>query len=456
MTIEIMRALDGVSPVAGEEALRERLDLGRALEAYRYFYPTVSLDAVLRGIRVAGAEDNRSVVLVDWGTHHAGFTGSSDAPHAFAPLDLRKAGPMVCEIPRGNYAGWLNDHDHRWIQDVGVPGPDAGRGGKYLLLPPDYPGERPEGYFVARSATYKVWLACQALPAERDPAPVNRLRALNVYPLEQAANPPRAEFIDATARPIDTSCLRWEDNLSFWQALRDIIDDEPGRAEDRVMYGLLAALGIAKGRQFAPDLRMRGILQEAARVGREQLLSAVFASRRTDRLGWPDRRWEWPALRHENGAFERHGIPDLEARERWFAQAVGASPGLFQRAAGAGTLAWLCARDAHGELLDGRTSYRLLLPQPVPARGGWSLTIYDAQTRSQVQTDQGRAALRFPPDETTGEAPLQLNVGSTGPGAEHFIKTRPGKRWFAYLRLHGPLQPALDGRWRPGDLEPTT
>ena len=45
----------------------------------------------------------------------------------------------------------------RWVIDFGLPGPDRGEGGKYLLLPPGYDGPLPEGgYFVARARTTRV------------------------------------------------------------------------------------------------------------------------------------------------------------------------------------------------------------------------------------------------------------------------------------------------------------
>src|SRR5262249_58470698 len=92
------------------------------------------------------------------------------------------------------------------------------------------------------------------------------------------------------------------------------------------MYGLLAALGIEKGKPFAPDARMKGILEKAAKAGRDQMLVSAFASDRPDRLAWKDRRWEWAGLVPGSAQFEpKRGI-DLEARDRWFIQAIVTSP----------------------------------------------------------------------------------------------------------------------------------
>src|SRR4029077_9954993 len=106
------------------------------------------------------------------------------------------------------------------------------------------------------------------------------------------------------------------------------------------------------------------------------------------------RRWEWAALRHENADFRSNGYLDLEARDKWFYQAIGASPAMFRRQAGSGSLYWLGTRDGNGAFLDGGRSYKLTVPQPVPCQLFWSVTVYDAETRSQVQTAQQKAALR--------------------------------------------------------------
>src|SRR5262249_45828221 len=84
---------------------------------------------------------------------------------------------------------------------------------------------------------------------------------------------------------------------------------------------------------------------------------------------------------------------DLEAREKWFYQAFGMSPAMVRREPGAGSLYWLGTRDKNGNYLDGTKSYELVVPRPVPAGLFWSVTVYDADTRSQIETKQGRAAL---------------------------------------------------------------
>jgi hypothetical protein len=164
----------------------------------------------------------------------------------------------------------------------------------------------------------------------------------------------------------------------------------------------------------------------------------------------------WAALRFENGSFDTPEYRDTCARDKWFFQAIATSPAMFRRDAGAGSLYWLGLRDRSGAYLDGGNSYRLTVPLPVPKKLFWSVTVYDAETRSQVQTDQGKAALRslFELKEVSGSS-TDLFFGPTPPaGSEgRWIKTIPNKGWFVYFRIYGPEKPAFDGSWKPGDFE---
>src|SRR5262249_22038348 len=153
---------------------------------------------------------------------------------------------MVIELPPGPFIGLVNDHNQSWVLDMGLPGPDAGKGGKHLVLPPDYKGEIPDGYYVGRSASLKNLFAIRALPVGGDvPKAMDGLRAVKVHPLGSDAN---LAVVDTTERAMDNTSLRWEDNIQFWQVLQRIVDEEPLVTAFLPMYGLLSELGIEKGK----------------------------------------------------------------------------------------------------------------------------------------------------------------------------------------------------------------
>ncbi len=436
---------------------RNDADFQRAMTAYRFWYPTVSVEGIFNGNRELGIKDGESWGMAAAGPRQVGFTLNSDTPYGSAVIDLSQ-GPVVIELPPGPYIGLVDDHNQGWVQDLGIPGPDAGKGGKHLVVPAGYKGAIPKGYHVGTSPSLKNLFAVRALPVNGDvPRALNALRAIRIYSLSSAAKPQLLKIVDTSDKRMDSSSLRWEDNLQFWQVLHKIIDEEKLVPQFLPMYGLLAELGIEKGKPFNPDARMKDILERAARAGRDQMLVSAFDSARPDRVNWPDRKWEWVGLTPGSAQFETPAGMDLESRDRWFAQAIVTSPAMFRRSAGAGSLYWMAVRDGAGAFLDGGKNYKLTIPQPVPGKLFWSVTIYDSATRSQVQTDQDKAALRslFELKDVPTNAPLDLYVGPKAPTGKEgrWIKTTPGKGWFAYIRIYGPEPAAFDKSWKPGDFQ---
>lgn len=430
-------------------------DFQRAVEAYRFFYPTVSMEGIFNGNRELGIEDGKGLAVLAAGPRHVVFTANSDTPYASGVLDLRAMGPVVVEVPPGPFIGLINDHNQRWVIDMGIPGPDAGRGGKYLVLPPGFSGDVPAGHHVGRSSTYKALLALRALPLAAGTAgALDALRQVKVYPL---SNPAAVlAYTDITARALDATPLRWEGQLEYWRRLHAILDAEPPLAEFRPMYGVLAALGVEKGKRFSPGERMQRILEMAARVGLEQMRVEGFASQRADRRVWEDRQWEWVGLVPDNGDFETRDYLDLQARDRWFIQAIIASPAMFRRKVGVGSIYFLAARDQTGAYLDGGNTYKLTVPQPVPASLFWSVTAYDSRTRSQVQTPQDKAVLGSLADtfERSADGSVELYFGPSAPAGREgqWIQTTPGTGFFLYFRIYGPEAASLDGTWKAGDV----
>src|SRR5882672_2307321 len=153
-------------------------------------------------------------------------TPNSDVIYALGYLDLKDDGPMVIEVPPG-LQGIIDDFFQRpiesvgpingraWSGDVGLPGPDAGKGGKYLILPPDYKGQIPPGYFTYRSRTYGVFVFWRGF--FKDPKqlaePVRVMEQTRIYPLgKQAASKPM-QFPDASATP--ANMLYPQDGAAF-------------------------------------------------------------------------------------------------------------------------------------------------------------------------------------------------------------------------------------------------
>ncbi len=434
-------------------------DLIRAITAYRFFYPSVSAMCVYNGNIDSGMVANRVFCLVRDPVGMSGFTMNSDTPYVGMVLDV-SAGPMVIELPPGPLMGAVNDLHQRWVMDIGLPGPDRGQGGRHLLLPANHQGEVPSGYNVATPTTNRVLVLIRALPLHGDlEAGITLMKSVKVYPLDKAASTPEAEWAELSLS-LDYSPGPFETEMRYWEVLHDLIDTEPAHDGYRNEYGNLAALGIAKGHPFAPGERMTGILKQAAEIASAQMRVQSLADRRPDRIVWDGKQWEWAVLRPENGTFDTDSYVDLEAREKWFYQAQIESPAMFARAPGAGSLYWFSAHDSTGAYLDGGRSYRLTVPLPVPNRLFWSITVYDAETRTEIVTDQHQAALRslieLTPEVLADASQVGLHFGPEQPPNTNgrWIKTIPGRGWFVYFRIYGPDAPAFDGTWQLPDFEP--
>jgi hypothetical protein len=428
----------------------------RAINAYKHFFAAVSGFALLEGNFAIGVVPNRVFGTMDTRPEQRGLTLNSDTPYASVVLDLAD-GPLVVEIPPGPMLGAILNADQSWIADMGIPGADRGEGGRYVIFPRDADIVEVVGAFTVRATTRHVIAGLRAVPLDGD---VDKAIALmtqtRVSPLDARTPWPEPEWIDLSGKPQDTTPNRVQANPEYWATLLRYISEEGTTAADDHCLAELAVLGIRPGDRLPTDARTLDILSRAAVEADAQLRVQSLADRRSDRVAWADRQWEWVSLRPENAAFQLDGQLDVTARETWFYQAIATSPAMFRRQPGGGSVYWFGAHDNDGAYLDGGSRYSLVVPLPVPAKLFWSVTAYDARSRSQVATDQGNAALRslFELGDHLNGDEITLYFGPSAPqGAEdRWIRTIPGAGWFVYFRIYGPTEGAFDGTWRPGDF----
>lgn len=429
-------------------------DLGRAIEAYKFFLPTVSTESILQDLALR-VKPNEGAIKFDAGPRHELLTGNGDTPYAVGALDLKIGGPMVVELPPGTFIGLLDDHNMRFILDMGTNGPDKGQGGKHLVLPPDYQGDIPTGYFTGKSDTWKVFFIIRSLSSDGNKTKaLDAIDGIKVYPLTKAELPVPYQFIDVTKDPIHNILLKWEDNLEYWKQLKAVMDSETTPAQYRAMYGMLQSLGIEKGKPFNPDARMTSILEEAAKIALAELRVNAYANRDPVRIVWDDRNWEWIPLRQYNTTTKDLGVgafQDLQAMDNFYFPAIAASASLGKREPGAGSIYFVGLRDNTDAFLDGGKNYKMTVPGPVPGNLFWSATVYDVDTRSMIVTDQNKAVVgSLTKLEPNPDGSFDIYFGSEAPEGkeDQWIKTIPDKGFFVYFRIYGPEAPAFDGTWK--------
>jgi hypothetical protein len=256
--------------------LRDELLYQRATQSYLWALPLLNMRAMKEASeKTFGAGYN---VLPIWKKRMSAktlvTTPNSDVIYAMGYLDLKRDGPMVIEAPPG-LQGILDDFWQRpirmvgqfdgrdWSGDVGLPGPDKGKGGKYLVLPPDHKGEVPAGYFTYRSRTYGVFVFWRGFfqdPGQLE-GPVKVMEQTKIYPLGKEATARPMQFPDASGVPVNMLFPR---DATAFDMLKRAIDDEYVDPTDLDMRGMLAAIGVVKGGPFNPGPADRATLDKAA------------------------------------------------------------------------------------------------------------------------------------------------------------------------------------------------
>ncbi len=449
----------GYPTEATAQKLYDELDFQRAVQAYLWAMPFVSYAAATDATLAKGA-NNHTVVIQPNSAEQQQLilTGNQDTVYLSGVLDLRD-GPVVIELPTG-LLGTMNNLWQEPLTDLGGPfSPEQNRGGRFLVLPPDYDQPLPRmHYHHVEADTNFVLFYVRAVGQSRDDWPklAERMRQWKQYPLDKANNPPETIFIDITGKEHDTLIPK---GLEYFELLARYISLNPPREQDMAMLGMLETLGIARDRKFDPDQRMKTILADAAEVGRAMAKTVGWRSRSSrEKLYFaPDKRqWKWLFVL-DNPWFRTSDYLVIDERTRFSYEAIGTADAMVLQVPGQGSAYIGAYQDSNGEWLSGEHHYTVRLPGNIPASMFWSLTVYDNETRSQIQNELGRPLVGDVHGAVANEdGSFDLHFSPTLPDGVNklnWVQTRPGEGWFVYLRLYGPGQAFFDQKWLPGDLK---
>jgi hypothetical protein len=367
-----------------------------------------------------------------------------------------KDGPIVIEVPPavgGSIAGNIVDAWQMPLEDAGPEGADAGKGGKYVILPPGYKGAAPAGYIGLPSDTFTGFALLRSNLASHSDADIAKSVAygkqIKVYPLSRASKPPPTRFADASGTLFDAT-IRYD--ASFYKNLDHIVQTEPWLQRDRALIDLLRTLGIEKGKPYAPDTATLDMLNDAAREAHTWLSQQYDAGFPVMN---PGIHW-FPAARADVVKAVQNGYADVNS---YPVDARGVTYTLgFTGIKRIGTAQFylMTNKDKNGQAFDGASTYRLTVPPNAPVKQYWSVTVYDRETHALVR-DMDRASVASISSgvQKNSDGSVDVYFGPKAPAGKdaNWVPTDPHGKFELLFRLYGPEKPLFDKTWKLPDAE---
>ena len=435
--------------------LYDEMDFQRACQAYLWGLPAVGIiEWGLAHRNIFKAKNGELVAYLDFKEKLGILTPNFTTPYICTVIDIEESGPLVVEIPSGLMAGMILDVWQRVLADLGVVGPDQGKGGKYLILPPGHDKVEPQGYYVAQSPSRSVFVGIRLLDADKEKAIRELLPGIKTYKWSKGG--------PGEVMPVrHAGDLKWSQmpphGMAYWESLNKVVQSEPVMDRDRLILAQLRFLGIEKGKPFKPDAQQKKILEEAAIVG-EAMAKANTSDKRVEPPFWPGTHWKHALVVSVDQRMPN--FDQFDERAAWFYEAIAVSKGMLTETPGVGQRYLAGYKDRDGNWLSGGDTYRLHIPPNPPIKQFWSVTAYDEGTRQMVITEQGRPDLSSRKEDLVKNSDGSVDVyfGPKAPkGMEtNWVQTVPGEGWFTYFRFYAPTEAFFDKSWALPDFEKVT
>jgi hypothetical protein len=438
-------------------SLDDRVLYSRALSAVVWGMPAVNFELLHESLKNANGDFNQ---IVYWSglinSKNQTLTPNPDVIYVNPLYDTRNR-PIVLEIPAAagasSLTGSLDDGWQTAIEDIGPAGVDKGKGGKYLILPPDFNGKVPKGYIPMPSSTFTGFAILRSNltdGSEKDLArAVDYGKKVKMYPLADAAKPPETVFVDLLEIPF-SNVIPY--NIHFFELLDAFVQREPWIVRDQAMIDQLATIGIKKGKSFSPDAHAREILEEAIKDA-HSLLDHKYETIFTP--FYEGANWALPASEDVAKAImSNYQVPNIYPVED---RAVSYSMAYFStKHLGTGQFYLMTIKDKNGESFDGSKQYHLHLPPNVPVKLYWSITAYDRETHALIKDMKyASRASTTPGLVKNADGSVDLYFGATAPAGKesNWIPTNAQGKFELLARFYGPEKAFFDKAWKMGDVE---
>jgi len=340
----------------------------------------------------------------------------------------------------------------RPLVDVGPSGEDAGKGGRYLIVPPEYDGEIPsDGYMVVQSDTAAVHFAFRPVAINGGQMADQSVYAQTVkfYPLaDPAATWP---FIDVYENPVNTLPVY---DWTFFTDLNTAMQREMPLERDYAMTGLLASLGIIPGQPFEPDEETKVAMLDGLQCAYDYMQLWFVTDGGSLKRLWEDR---------QHGTFNfpleqaKLGLPFIDDTglmidKRAF---IYFYVTYLPKKLGGGTYYISGLRDSKGELLNGTDTYRLKVPADTPAEDFWSVIVYSMKTKGFIEGAErvGLASTAMESMARNDDGSVDIYFAPEAPDGKEANWIPTGEDWFILFRLYGPSEGWYESGWKLPDFE---
>lgn len=457
-----METRGGQPPPGSRSSIQDfdyQIKYQRAFEAVLWNMPAIAIYSFRRAaFDNLGVKDNDIIAYSAPATPKLeAITANSSTPYITAFTDLQK-GPVVLELPAasedGSVYGQVVDAWQLTIADVGPSGLDKGKGGKLLFTPPGFSGQIPAGYLHVPSPNYRIALAFRSVraPGKTAADAYQYAKKLRMYYLAEASNPPQQRFIDPIDKVYPTLPFYDERHFADMHAVMSV---EPGRAQDKVMIGMLRSLGIEKGKPFAPDEVTRKAMRQAA-IDAWFYLQHWFDNLPKDKFYWPDRHYASLLMTDENKrfSFEYADNIDLIGRAAEYFWCTYMPKELSDSPA---TQYLMAMADKNGQPLVAGKTYKIDVPAEMPVSQFWALSVYNRDTMSFIYSDTNRTTLSsydLDAMKKNADGSVTIYIGPKAPaGLESNWIPTAGKRPLPAMRFYGGTEALNNKRFKLADFE---
>ena len=430
----------------------------RATQVVIWAMPAVSVyDIEFSSQRDLGANFGDIVYFTQpMNSRHGFLTANDVTPYTVGSLTC-KDDPLVIEIPpageKASFFGTVVDAWFTPLADVGPPGDDQGKGGKYLFLPPGYDGEVPDDYLVYRPLTYGIHFAFRPVAKNGGTSAdqASYAQTLRVYRLSEAANPPPTTFVDAFPKKWNTLPTY---DLTYFTDLNAVIQREPVLERDKVMMAMLATIGIEKGKEFNPDAQTKKALLEGLDRAWAYMQHRFTSPGGAVASYWEDRQWGVFNLSPEQAKL---GFPFVTEDRVLIDERAQAFFYLtyLPKVLGGGSFYLMGLNDKDGELMNGTDTYKLNVPADTPAKDFWSVIVYSMKTKGFVEGVEtvGLSSQVIEQMKKNDDGSVDVYFAPKAPEGMESNWIPTGEDFFLIFRLYGPDRPLFEKTWTLDDVE---